>query len=99
MRRAAWSRLSMRRLIGLFMGRLFGTVCRIGASNPLMLRMKKGQEHIWQRNPESLTSEQVQYWLASGTMLGLRDLVDAKQAVRDGRAFVVSSQAIGQYDP
>lgn len=61
--------------------------------------MKRGEEKDWQRDPNTLKSDRVQYWLASGTMLGLRDLDIAKSLVQSRRAFVVSSQAIGEYDP
>ncbi len=60
--------------------------------------MKTNEAKDWQKNPETLKTENVQYWLASGTMLGLRTLAEARESVRRGWAFVISSQAIGQYD-
>ena len=58
---------------------------------------KKFSPAAWQTNPESLKSSQVQFWLASGTMAGLVSLSAAREAVSEGRAFVVCDQAISQF--
>jgi hypothetical protein len=48
----------------------------------------------WQMDPSRIETERVQIWKGN-TMMGLVARGDAQQAVRDGRAFVISSQAIG----
>lgn len=61
--------------------------------------MRRGQEQTWQMEPERLITSTVQVWSSSGSMLTAQcPLDDAQAAVREGRAFVISSQAIGHYD-
>jgi hypothetical protein len=60
--------------------------------------MKTNQAKDWQKNPNTLTCDRIQLWLASGTMLGLRDLSEARELVEKGWWFVISHSAIGQYD-
>ena len=51
----------------------------------------------WQRNPYNLTTEKVQYWLNSGTMITAQmTLEKAREMVYEGRAFVISDQAINE---
>jgi hypothetical protein len=57
---------------------------------------KKFSPAAWQTNPESLKTSQVQFWSASGSMMGLVSLEAAREAVSAGRAFVVCDQAITQ---
>lgn len=59
--------------------------------------MKRGQEQMWQRDPEHLKTDQVQFWTETGIMQGLISLALAKDTVATGRAFVVCDQAIGRY--
>jgi len=50
-------------------------------------------------NQEDITTDKVQFWLSSGTMLTAQMLnAEAKELIRQGRAFVISEQAIGQLD-
>lgn len=53
----------------------------------------------WQKNPFSVTTDRIQLWSKSGVMLtALLSLADARELVYTRRAFVISSQAIGEYD-
>ena len=47
-----------------------------------------------QRDPSRLTTEEVQFWY-NGLMMGLLSLEEAREKVRRGEAFVITSQAIG----
>ena len=50
----------------------------------------------WQTNPTSIETEKVQYWSESGVMLtGRMKKKDAQKLVKQGKAFVISGQAIG----
>jgi len=62
--------------------------------------MKKGQEHWdWQRRPSHLTTPMVQLWRATGVMLTARlTLVEARERIREGTAFVITCQAIQLYE-
>lgn len=46
------------------------------------------------RDAERLTTDRVQVWLSSGTMLGVVSREKAQQLIREDRATFVSSQAI-----
>jgi hypothetical protein len=62
--------------------------------------MKKGNEKDWQRNPESIKTPKVQCWLCSGIMLTAEmPKATAQELVKYGSAFVISEQAIGQFEP
>ena len=50
----------------------------------------------WHTNPESLTTERVQFWTREGSMLGVVSLAAARAHVASGSCFVISDQAIGQ---
>ena len=58
---------------------------------------KKFVPAAWQTNPESLKTASVQFWLKTGTMAGLVSLDAAREAVAEGRAFVVTNQAVSQF--
>jgi len=47
-----------------------------------------------QRDPSRLTTEEVQFWY-NGVLLSLLSLEEAREKVRRGEAFVITSQAIG----
>lgn len=50
----------------------------------------------WQINPETITSNKVQYW-SNGTMITAQITNEkAKNMIKNGEAFAISSQAIGQ---
>ena len=60
--------------------------------------MKQGQERWgWQRDPRAIKTERVQLW-RNGIMLAVITRKEAQETVREGRAFVICSQAIGNYD-
>jgi hypothetical protein len=48
----------------------------------------------WQLDPESITTERVQYW-SNGVMSWFVTREQARRMVTNGNAFVVSDQAIG----
>lgn len=48
----------------------------------------------WQTDPSSLTTKRVQVWLESGTMMGSTPLEEAQRLVKEGKAFVITDQAI-----
>jgi len=47
----------------------------------------------WQKDPNNLKTNKVQFW-KNGIMLGLLSLSEAKRLVREGKAFISTSQAI-----
>ena len=52
----------------------------------------------WQLNPESIKTDKVQYWTITGTMLTAQmENNEAKKLVTEGRAYVITEQAIGAY--
>lgn len=59
--------------------------------------MIRGQEQPWQRNPDAVTTEPVQLWSDSGSLVGTVSLEFARDRVSSGRMFVISDQAIGVY--
>jgi|SRR5215471_6839310 len=62
--------------------------------------MKKGQEQTWQTDPEVITTSNVQVWSSNGAMItACFPRANAQKMIAEGRAFVISSQAIGYYDP
>jgi hypothetical protein len=62
------------------------------------MKMKKTKKIFkpasWQLEPERLTAQRVQLW-REGIMLTLISLQDAQDMVRQGRAYIISSTAIG----
>ena len=49
----------------------------------------------WQKNPENIETEKVQYW-QNGIMVTARMTnLEANCLVKDGYAYVISAQAIG----
>lgn len=63
-------------------------------------RGRRAERHVptaWQTNPDSLKTERVQFWLASGTMSGVITLREARRLVASGSAIVITDQAISQY--
>ena len=58
----------------------------------------------WQINPDNIQTKTVQYWRHGVMVTAMTTNEQAKQMVSEGRAFVISSQAIGaltedgQYD-
>ena len=54
----------------------------------------------WQLDPESLDPSltTVQFWTGGIMATAQFRLTDAKKSVRDGEAFVISSQAVGSMD-
>lgn len=49
----------------------------------------------YQKNPENISTDMVQYW-ENGVMITARlSQKEAKELVRNGHSFVISSQAIG----
>ena len=49
----------------------------------------------WQLDPEKITTKTVQYWRNGVMVTAMTTNEQAKQLVRDGKAFVITSQAIG----
>ena len=62
--------------------------------------MKRKQNEIYptegQKNPDLLTTEFVQVWKDTGMVTACMPLEIAKEAVREGRAAVITSQAINR---
>ena len=51
----------------------------------------------WQVDPANVKTEKVQVWSPYGTMLTAQmSLENARNMVVEGRAFVISDQAVGQ---
>ena len=62
----------------------------------IMGEKKKFIPKAWQTNPNSIETDKVQYWSESGVMLTAQmKKKDAQKLVRQGKAFVISDQAIG----
>ena len=49
----------------------------------------------WQQNPDNVTTKTVQFWRHGVMISAMVSLENARQAIRDGSAFVISTQAIG----
>jgi len=61
--------------------------------------MLKGRAQSWQMDPDSIQTESVQLWSATGVMLsGMLSKEEARKLVSSGKCFVMSEQAIGYYD-
>lgn len=57
---------------------------------------KQFQPAEWQKNPDNVTTETVQYWSWGGSMLTAQmSNAVAREHIRAGRAFVITGQAIG----
>ena len=64
--------------------------------------MKHNQARTWQRDPAKLNTPtgMIQLWSASGTMVTAQlPIEQARELVASGSAFVISSQAVGRFDP
>ena len=60
------------------------------------MTLEKAKE-LGKLNPEDLTTEKVQYWSDSGTMITAQmSRLEASKLVRESKAFVISEQAIGE---
>lgn len=59
--------------------------------------MIKGQEQEWQRDPETLRTDKIQLYSASGIFLRLISLVQAREMITDGIAFAICEQAISKF--
>jgi len=69
--------------------------------NMQIIREKKAPAYKpqgWQLDPQKLDSDKVQLW-RNGVMAGVISKMDAQEMVRQGRAFVVTGQAIGALTP
>lgn len=60
--------------------------------------MKKDNAKDWQKNPNSIETDRVQVWSASGSMIGIRSREEARELVSLEKAFVISDQAINFYE-
>jgi hypothetical protein len=60
--------------------------------------MRHSQSKDWQKDCENVETENVQLWNENGIMLSRIKNQEAKEMVKDGRCFVITSQAIGFYD-
>lgn len=63
------------------------------------MKKKSWTPQPWQTDPNSIDAKlpKIQYWTKSGTMLTAQMTIDtAKELVQNGRAFVITSQAIGE---
>mgnify|MGYP001184565600 CR=1 FL=1 len=58
---------------------------------------KKFEPAEWQRDPETLKDEKVQYW-RHGVLATLLPLDEAKRLVREGRCFAIGGFAIEDFD-
>ena len=59
-----------------------------------MRKSKKYYPRTDQKNPDDLKTSEVQIW-HHGIMMGVCPLEEAKQWIREKRAFVITDQAIG----
>ena len=50
----------------------------------------------WQNDPEMIVTDKVQYWSGGCMMTAQMSRDDARQAVTNGYAFVMTCQAIGR---
>lgn len=59
--------------------------------------MKARKRQTWQADPREIKTDTVQFWTVNGTMAtGQMSQDTARRLVMEGRAFVVSDQAVGQ---
>jgi len=49
----------------------------------------------WQRDPNRIETDKVQYWRNGIMLTAMMDKKTAQDLVREGKAFVITSQAIG----
>ena len=49
----------------------------------------------WQLDPEKITTSKVQFWRNGSMLTAQISNEEAKQMIKDGKAFVISAQAIG----
>ena len=61
--------------------------------------MRMGQVRFWQIDPARITTDRVQLWNDSGTMITAQlSKKDAQQMILDRKCFVMTEQAIGLYE-
>ena len=63
--------------------------------------MKIDKAQNWQTDPNRLNTEsgKVQYWSATGGMITAQMPIEtARKLVIAGKAYVITSQAVGQYE-
>lgn len=61
-------------------------------------RGRKWEPATWQKDPAVLKTDKVQVWTQSGTMLTAEmPLEEARRMVVEGKAYVITAQAIGRY--
>lgn len=61
-----------------------------------MTRKRKWEPEAWQWRPEILMTDKVQFW--SGSVMRLIDLDEARQLVKERKAFISTDQAIVAYE-
>jgi hypothetical protein len=49
----------------------------------------------WQKDPNRLVTETVQYWVNGIMLTAMMSLEEARRLVREGKAYVISPRAIG----
>ena len=49
----------------------------------------------WQRNPDSIDTDKVQFWREGIMITAMMSKTTAQELVKDGKAFVMTGQAIG----
>ncbi|MEW6726885.1 MAG: hypothetical protein AB1327_08000 [Bacillota bacterium] len=60
-----------------------------------MTRKPKWKPAAWQRNPETLKASKVQYWSNGSMLTAQMTLQEAQRLVKEGKAYVITKQAIG----
>lgn len=60
--------------------------------------MKRYQAQEWQKNYQELQGQRGQLWSDTGILLGVRPIAVLQQLVKEGRAFIINSQAVNLYD-
>lgn len=70
---------------------------RIKENKEAMLeKNKKFVPATWQKDPNNIKTDKVQFWTSGGTMLTAQmKRADAQKLVKSGKAFVITDQAIG----
>lgn len=58
--------------------------------------MKTSQRNTTQRDPEGITTDRVQFWSHTGTLIGMVSRDTARRLVGMGASYVITDQAIGQ---
>ena len=53
----------------------------------------------WQKDPNNITTDTVQFWVNGIMITAQLTKEEAQQKLREGKAFVISEQAIGSVTP